>query len=818
MGILFFTTQGKAQVVFYTESFEGAVNSGYTSSGVFSDGSNDYFDLIGNGTDPTGHVVFGGIDGTQYWVGEDTDDAGNPNGTGVGVGFSDVTISGINVTGYTSLQVRGAFASLTAANYDPNDHILIYANIDGGGEVLVGAFESESAGTNNFRIAEDTNLDGVGDGTQLNTTLNDFTFNIAATGASLDIRIEVYGQFGGSDLGFDNIRILGVSSCTAPTGQATFTSFTSVNSTDFTINFAAGTGGNGRIVVVGTAAIASSPSSGTTYTANTVFGSGTDISGGSGEYVVYDNTGTSVTVTGLTMNTTYYVAIFEYATGGATDPCYDGSLSGNIGNATTICGTSSEPTTASSAISFSNAACTSMDIGWTSGNGTNVIVIASTNPITGNPSDQTAYTSSATFGAGDILNAGEFVIYNGNATTVSLSSLLPGTTYYFEIFDYNATGSCDQNYLTSSSPTDNEPTIVCVDPELTAILVDACGGAVEGINEFFTFSNGNTDFGIDSLSVDYPFNGPYCNTTCTSGFVTNPTFVASLNTTAGCAGLFVEADPIPAGAKAIVFTGASPTYAFDFAGLCGTGPYYAIFTDNASTGGRFANYNATCAGRTLTVDFGPSYTDVVTYDRCLLSNTDGDYVSFAADGTPTYSNDGCTPTATLPIELLNFSGYGNNSTNFLEWSTSTEINNDYFDVERSKDGSQFDVIGMVYGNGTTTIQQDYSFVDESSNKNLNYYRLKQFDFNGNYSYSNTIAIKSGLEEFSIWHANNLLHISSSNKNKEISQINIYNTLGQLVYSSNEKNNSLIKTNGFQQGIYLVHVKTENSTIIKKVKF
>lgn len=608
--------------------------------------------------------------------------------------------------------------------------------------------------------------------------------------------------------------------CTGPTTQATFTSITAINSTDFTINFGAGTGGNGRIVVIReAAAVASSPTSGTTYTANTVFGSGTDISGGSGEYVVYDGTGTSVTVTGLTSNTTYYVAIFEYVTGGGTDPCYDASTTGNTGNATTLCGLASEPTTASSAIVFSNIACTSIDIDWTSGNGSDVIVIASTNVITGTPSDQTAYTASATFGSGDILNAGEFVVYNGSGSSVSLSSLIAGTTYYIEIFDYNGTGGCTENYLTSASPTDDEPTLaVCTDPELTAILVDACGGTVEGINEFFTFSNGNTDFEIDSLNVNYPFNGPYCNTTCASGFVTNPTYVAQLNTDAGCAGLFVEADPIPANAKVIVFTGALPTFAFDFSGLCGTGPYYAVFTDNASTTGRFANYNATCADRTLTVDFGALYTDAVTYDRCLLSNTDGDYVSFAADGTPSYSNDGCSPTATLPVMLLNFSGYGDNAINYLNWTTQSEINNDYFSIERSGDGYLFNSIGTALGNGTSTFSHDYSFIDESPLSNLNYYRLKQFDFNGGYSYSNTIVVKNQSNDFSIWYTDNSLHIMPPENNTDIATITIHNTVGQIIYTSSYIDYSTINTQEFPKGIYLVQVRTKKLSIIKKIKF
>jgi len=60
------------------EDFEGASNVGYATSGVFSDGLNDYFNLIGELTDPTGVPLYTGANGGQYWAGEDTQDGGNP--------------------------------------------------------------------------------------------------------------------------------------------------------------------------------------------------------------------------------------------------------------------------------------------------------------------------------------------------------------------------------------------------------------------------------------------------------------------------------------------------------------------------------------------------------------------------------------------------------------------------------------------------------------------------------------------------------------------------------------------------------------------
>jgi hypothetical protein len=85
--------------------------------------------------------------------------------------------------------------------------------------------------------------------------------------------------------------------------------------------------GNGanRIIVASTSAIGSTPTSGTNYTANPIFGSGNTI--GAGQYVVYNGSSNNVTVTGLTAGTTYYFKVFEYNCG--TWQYYTGAGAGN---------------------------------------------------------------------------------------------------------------------------------------------------------------------------------------------------------------------------------------------------------------------------------------------------------------------------------------------------------------------------------------------------------------------------------------------------------------------------------------------------------
>jgi len=107
----------------------------------------------------------------------------------------------------------------------------------------------------------------------------------------------------------------------------------------------------------------------------------------------------------------------------------------------------------------------------------------------------------------------------------------------------------------------------------------------------------------------------------------------------------------------------------------------------------------------------------------------------------------CSP---LPITIHSFSGKNLGEYNLLEWVTASEINNDYFILERSFNGDIFSSIGQVEGAGNSNTINNYQYTDESitlspSSLRINsarvYYRLKQVDYDGQYSYSKTISIE-----------------------------------------------------------------------------
>lgn len=98
----------------------------------------------------------------------------------------------------------------------------------------------------------------------------------------------------------------------------------------------------------------------------------------------------------------------------------------------------------------------------------------------------------------------------------------------------------------------------------------------------------------------------------------------------------------------------------------------------------------------------------------------------------------------LPVELLEFSARKQGSASVLcEWSTASETNNAYFDVEVSRgneDGLSFKAIGRVPGRGTTTETNHYQWVDEAPVTGINYYRLRQVDYDGTETFSSPVAV------------------------------------------------------------------------------
>lgn len=186
------------------------------------------------------------------------------------------------------------------------------------------------------------------------------------------------------------------------------------------------------------------------------------------------------------------------------------------------------------------------------------------------------------------------------------------------------------------------------------------------------------------------------------------------------------------------------------------------------------------------------------------------------------------PPFSLPIELISFTGKAGKDGNHLEWTTASEINNDYFTLETSPDGINFNAIATIPGAGNSNQILNYSFFDNENlaieSGDVIYYRLKQTDFDGKYSYSKVIALNrlngTKLTVKSLFvDADNNLSLTLSNPENMPAKLEITDAIGRLVYYQNIKNtNGLVKVNlpgNYASQVLILKVFNGQDFIIKK---
>jgi hypothetical protein len=98
--------------------------------------------------------------------------------------------------------------------------------------------------------------------------------------------------------------------------------------------------------------------------------------------------------------------------------------------------------------------------------------------------------------------------------------------------------------------------------------------------------------------------------------------------------------------------------------------------------------------------------------------------------------------ASLPVTLSSFDVQSLGTAVKLNWQTASELNNAKFIIETSNEGELFSGIGEVQGAGTTLEKQSYQFTHHTPSAGINYYRLKQVDFDGTFEYSKVVAINA----------------------------------------------------------------------------
>lgn len=244
---------------------------------------------------------------------------------------------------------------------------------------------------------------------------------------------------------------------------------------------------------------------------------------------------------------------------------------------------------------------------------------------------------------------------------------------------------------------------------------------------------------------------------------------------------------------------------------------------------------------------------VVVNDLTLLVDDDGNFLNGGTscykngDGTGivfTYSNPTITITGisntqipnnstyyitigsmsiitTLPIELIEFEAQLNSERIVdITWTTETEINNDYFIIEKSLDLETWQKIKQVDGAGNSTALTHYSTRDQTPFLGLNYYRLKQFDYDGQMKISNIRSVNLDVKDsISIYPNPAQSSFILNSKNIEDKTIKLINCIGEEVQLNTitmSKNSIQYSTDGLADGMYSILVIDENTITTYKL--
>ena len=369
--------------------------------------------------------------------------------------------------------------------------------------------------------------------------------------------------------------------------QPTNFRYGALGSTGATITWYTGSTGNARNVIVvlkSGSAVNADPVDNTTYTANAVFGTGSQT--GSQNYVVYTGNGNAVAVTGLSPGTTYYAMIYAFAVGASGTENYNvtapiggsfittglaaptvstptatsvagttATLGANVtanGGATltangTCWGTASSPTTncldqgshnvgvftqartalpegspvyyrgyatnsvgtsyspdglayteplQPTTLSFGAVGTAGMTVNWTpvsTGTAKNVIVVMKAgSAVSSDPVDGTSYTANASFGGGSQLGTANYVLYKGTGTSIAVTGLTPGTTYYVKLYAYAAGAAGTENYNVTLPLAGFQATPTIAAPTVTTPTAAAVAGTTATLGANVTGNGGGT--------------------------------------------------------------------------------------------------------------------------------------------------------------------------------------------------------------------------------------------------------------------------------------------------------------------------------------
>lgn len=556
-----------------------------------------------------------------------------------------------------------------------------------------------------------------------------------------------------------------------PVVPASEINFSAVNRNQMTLNWKNGDGVYRIVVARANSTVVSSPANGFNYIANQAFGFGSMI--GPSEFVVYNGTGSSVTVTNLTENNIYHFRIFEY---GCTKNYLTLYSSGNPASQIAKCLT---PILQATSITFSVVSTQQFTVNWSNGNGSRrVVKIHTLNQFTPPANGTDPIANPVYYGSG------EQVIYNGIGNSVTVTGLKPNTIYWVRVYEANCEGinSLYNTSLAQQNP--NSQQTVLVPPYIQSFTATTIPQ--------FPGDGGQSEVYYNNTNV-YGVNPPVLVTA--DGLLgTVFTLKASFITGMGFRIVNKQGKIVTNGDMAID----PPRY-----GMLGV---KQIISHN-----------------TLEMKYThPQWIDESVLPlRIQLLYHDG-----LLGLTIPLNFVAASP---LPVEISNFDAHHDktNRQNEIFWTTQSEKNNDYFVLLRSVAKDEYKPLVKIPGAGNSDVPLDYIFLDKDISRNgIYYYQLQQVDFDGKQTFSDIVLVSvqhsSGVTT-SIYPnpTNGLIHCKIDG-NFENVQMVLYDVLGNKLIESestsskDSENISVLSCDNLPGGVYQVLIWVDGEIFKHKV--
>jgi hypothetical protein len=182
--------------------------------------------------------------------------------------------------------------------------------------------------------------------------------------------------------------------------------------------------------------------------------------------------------------------------------------------------------------------------------------------------------------------------------------------------------------------------------------------------------------------------------------------------------------------------------------------------------------------------------------------------------------------APLPVNLLDLTAECNASYQVeISWSTAAELNNKFFTLEKSADGTLYEWMADIAGQGNSSQVQQYRYTDFNPFKNITYYRLSQTDNNGKTTFFKPVSEKSCIaeEDFfaSAWHNGGGIHVLIRTPATQDYNVSLYDAKGRAIYSgirtfSAGTSESVISTENISKGIYFLNLKSSTENLNFKI--